>query len=430
MIKKSYIRSDVAGEEVVVIKDLKKSFKMYYDRPYTLKERLLNLNENKYEMYHALRKIDLKIKKGEVVGIIGKNGCGKSTLLKLMAGILVPDCGKVQVNGRLSCLIELGAGFHPDFTGRENIYTNASIFGMSKKMIDQSIKEIIEFSELGEFIDNPVRTYSSGMYLKLAFSVAIHIHPEILLIDEILAVGDASFQRKCFQRLEEIKSTGATIVIVSHDLGSLEKFCTRVLWIHEGMIKMDGKPLVVTRTYQDYMLNGQENYHIHTEETETEYQDRKVSGGEADTPENRWGNRDVIIQDAFLVNANGKRTNQISAEEPFMVEIHYKVNKPQKEYNVGVGFYNLDDVMVFGTNTAREGIKITQLHTGSVVQVKFAKIQLASGRYHLHTSIIDKFDTPLDFYRYYSDFEVKTADTSAGTFLLDREWVIDGSQNY
>lgn len=425
MIKKSYIRTDAAVEDAVVIRNLEKSFKMYYDRPHTLKERLLKLNENKYEMYHALRKIDLKIQKGEVVGIIGKNGCGKSTLLKLMAGILVPDHGDVWVNGRLSCLIELGAGFHPDFTGRENIYTNASIFGMSKKTIDQSIQDIISFSELGEFIDNPVRTYSSGMYLKLAFSVAIHIHPEILLIDEILAVGDASFQRKCFQRLEEIKSTGATIVIVSHDLGSLEKFCTRVLWIHDGVVRMDGKPLVVTRTYQDFMLNGQENYHIHTEETEPEFQKEQESRSGRDTPENRWGNREVTIQDAFLVNADGKRTDIISAEEAFMVEIHYKVNKPQQEYNIGVGFYNLDDVMVFGTNTVREGMKITQLHTGSVVQVKFPRIRLAAGKYHLHTSIIDKFETPLDFYRYYSDFEVITADTSAGTFLLDREWVID-----
>lgn len=216
--------NDKKVEESVVVSDVSKTFKMYYDKPQTLKEKILRLNSDKYDLYYALKKVDLTINRGEVVGIVGKNGCGKSTLLKMIAGILTPDTGNIQVNGRLSCLIELGAGFHPDFTGRENIYTNASIFGMSRNVIDKTIEEIIEFSELGEFIDNPVRTYSSGMYLKLAFSVAIHIHPEILLIDEILAVGDARFQRKCFQRLEEIKSTGATIIIVSHDLGSLEKF--------------------------------------------------------------------------------------------------------------------------------------------------------------------------------------------------------------
>ena len=421
-MQKSFKKTNFVSKETIKVMGGSKHFKMYYDKPRTLKEKLLRLNKEDYDVYQALKKIDLTINKGEVVGIVGKNGCGKSTLLKLMAGILTPDTGKIEINGRLSCLIELGAGFHPDFTGRENIYTNASIFGMSKKTIDKSIDQIIEFSELGDFIDNPVRTYSSGMYLKLAFSVAIHIHPEVLLIDEILAVGDARFQKKCFQRLEEIKSTGATVVIVSHDLGSLEKLCSRVIWIHEGVIKMDGNPLVVTRTYQDYMLNGEEKYHMHSIETEPEYQNQKEL--QKKDP-NRWGNQEVIITDAYIVNSKGERSDHISAEEEITVEIHYKVNKPQKEYIIGVGFYNLDDVMIFGTNTAREHIKITELHTGSVMKVKFPKIQLARGKYHLHTSIIDKYETPLDFYRYYSDFEVDTIDTSAGTFLLEREWSLN-----
>lgn len=419
--------NDKKVEESVVVSDVSKTFKMYYDKPQTLKEKILRLNSDKYDLYYALKKVDLTINRGEVVGIVGKNGCGKSTLLKMIAGILTPDTGNIQVNGRLSCLIELGAGFHPDFTGRENIYTNASIFGMSRNVIDKTIEEIIEFSELGEFIDNPVRTYSSGMYLKLAFSVAIHIHPEILLIDEILAVGDARFQRKCFQRLEEIKSTGATIIIVSHDLGSLEKFCTRVVWIHEGLVRMDGNPLIVTRTYQDYMLNGEENYHMHTEQTEPELVEAARRRAEEKEREanNRWGNKDVVIMDAFIRNAKGKRTTKIDANEEFTVEISYKVNKEQPEYNIGVGFYNLDDIMVFGTNTSREHIKIQKLQTGSVMRVHFKKIQLKAGKYHLHTSIIDKYETPLDFYRYYSDFEVVTSDTSAGEFLLDREWNLE-----
>ena len=418
-------KNEKKQEATICVKDVSKTFKMYYDKPQTLKEKLLHLNSNKYELYHALKKIDLTINKGEVVGIVGKNGCGKSTFLKLLAGILEPDSGEIQTSGRLSCLIELGAGFHPDFTGRENIYTNASIFGMTKKTIDKSIDEIIEFSELGRFIDNPVRTYSSGMYLKLAFSVAIHIHPEILLIDEILAVGDARFQRKCFQRLEEIKSTGATIVIVSHDLGSLEKFCTRVIWIHEGVIRMDGMPLIVTRTYQDYMLNGEDNYHVHSVETEPEFQKNKKEENAGLGIDNRWGNQDVVITDAYIRNSKGERTNVIRSDEEITVEIKYKVYKPQKEYIIGVGFYNLDDVMVFGTNTAREGIPITELKSGSIMRVKFPRIQLQAGKYHLHTSIIDKYETPLDFYRYYSDFEVVTVDTSAGTFLLDRSWELE-----
>ena len=223
----------------IVVKDMTKKFKVYYDKPNTLKEKLVFWKNNKADVITV--DINLNIKKGETVALIGTNGSGKSTLLKLMTKIIYPTEGEVKTNGKLTSLLELGAGFHDDFTGRENIYFNAAIFGLSKKEIDEKIDDIIAFSELGNFIDNPVRTYSSGMYMRLAFSVAINVEADILLIDEILAVGDQHFQDKCFAKLEELKNSDKTIVIVSHSLDSVRKLCNRGIWIKDGRVQLDGK---------------------------------------------------------------------------------------------------------------------------------------------------------------------------------------------
>ena len=233
----------------IKITDVTKTFKLYSDKPNTLKERLVRGYKNKTDYRLILNDINLEIKKGETVALIGINGSGKSTLLKLMTKIIYPNKGKVETNGKLTSLLELGAGFHPDFTGRENIYFNASIFGLTKKEIDKRVDAIIEFSELGDLIDSPVRTYSSGQYMRLAFSVAINVDAEILLIDEILAVGDQHFQEKCFNKLEELASSEMTIVIVSHSLESLKKLCKRAIWIHEGKIAMDGDCSKVVEEY-------------------------------------------------------------------------------------------------------------------------------------------------------------------------------------
>lgn len=228
-------------ENAIEVRDMYKDFKLIYDKPYTLKERLVFWNKTKTGLHNVLKDINLDIKKGETVALIGTNGSGKSTLLKLMTKILYPNKGVIETNGKLTSLLELGAGFHQDFTGRENIYFNASIFGLSRKEIEGRVNDIIEFSELGSFIDNPVRTYSSGMYMRLAFSVAINVDAEILLIDEILAVGDAHFQEKCFNKLKELRDSDKTIVIVSHSLGPIRNLCTRGVWIYDGKVRMDGE---------------------------------------------------------------------------------------------------------------------------------------------------------------------------------------------
>lgn len=233
----------------IQVNNLTKNFKIYYDKPSTLKERLVFWNKTKKEERTVLKNISLTINKGETVALIGTNGSGKSTLLKLMTKIIYPSKGEVLTNGKLTSLLELGAGFHPDFTGRENIYFNASIFGLTRKEIDNRIDDIIRFSELEEFIDNPVRTYSSGMYMRLAFSVAINVDADILLIDEILAVGDQHFQDKCFAKLEELKNSDKTIVIVTHSLNAVKNLCNRAIWIYEGEIKDDGDTKTVIEEY-------------------------------------------------------------------------------------------------------------------------------------------------------------------------------------
>lgn len=236
----------------IEVKNMTKRFKLFYDKPSTLKERLVFWNHKKAETRTVLDNINVEIKKGETVALIGVNGSGKSTLLKLMTKIIYPTKGSVETKGKLTSLLELGAGFHQDFTGRENIYFNASIFGLTRKEIDRRMKDIIEFSELEEFIDNPVRTYSSGQYMRLAFSIAINVDAEILLIDEILAVGDQHFQDKCFDKLKELRDSEKTIVIVSHSLDAIKQICTRGIWINEGKIQIDD---TIDNAINEYLKN-------------------------------------------------------------------------------------------------------------------------------------------------------------------------------
>lgn len=250
---------DIHQEEYAIeVNNVCKDFKVYYDKGYTLKEKLLFWKRNNHEVRHVLKNISFKVKKGEVLGLIGQNGAGKSTTLKLLSKIIYPNSGNIIMRGRVACLIELGAGFHPDMSGRENIYTNAAIFGLTKKEINERINDIISFSELEEFIDNPVRTYSSGMYMRLAFSVAINVDADILLIDEILAVGDAAFQAKCFNKLMEIKKAGTTIVIVSHSMGQIQQICDRAIWFNNNMIEQIGDAEFVCESYTKYAFNKKE----------------------------------------------------------------------------------------------------------------------------------------------------------------------------
>ena len=355
-------------ENAIEVNNITKSFKVYYDKGSELKEKMLFWKRNKYEMRQVLKGISFNVKKGEAIGLVGKNGCGKSTTLKMLTKIMYPNSGTIEMCGRVSSLIELGAGFHPDMSGRENIYTNASIFGLDKKEIDRRLDDIIAFSELEEFIDNPVRTYSSGMYMRLAFSVAINVDADILLIDEILGVGDANFQAKCFNKLREIKAQGTTIVIVSHSLGQIEQICERSIWIKDGLIEMEGKPQEVHLQYLNYMneerISQQEKERIRQQKKEAD--DRKKQQEEEERRKKeeeikrmrqeewdnntRYGSGDIMFTSLELCDVNDHDVSTYKTGDTMTLKAKYKMNKPVQDVVFGIGVFRNDDLWCYGTN--------------------------------------------------------------------------------
>ena len=352
---------------VIDIKNIEKSFKIYNDKGHTLKERLLFFKQrNSYIKHKVLNSISIKINKGDVIGLIGKNGCGKSTLLKLMTKIIYPDKGKIEIKGKVSSLLELGAGFHPDMTGRENIYTNASIFGLTKKEIDARLDDIINFSELGEFIDSPVRTYSSGMYMRLAFSVAINVEADILLIDEILAVGDSNFQFKCFRKIQELKEEGKTIVIVSHDLGSIEKLCNCAIWIKSGFIEKIGNPKTVIRSYLSFMEN---EACINKEKFE-----------------------DIIKNFRTLVEGSDENNKQltISSNQDIKIYIEYNIDVKKENLIHEFNLFKNDGILCCSINSKNDEVFIKSINNKINFGINLKNLNLVSGEYHLILNIIDE----------------------------------------
>lgn len=413
---------------VIEVKNVTKSFKVFLDKGRTLKEKALFLNRRKYETRKVLDDISFEVKKGEAIGLIGHNGCGKSTTLKLLTRIMYPDDGTIEMKGRVSSLIELGAGFHPDMSGRQNIYTNASIFGLTRKEIDARLEDIIAFSELEAFIDNPVRTYSSGMYMRLAFAVAINVDADILLIDEILAVGDANFQAKCFDWLRELKAKGVTIVLVSHDTGTVERFCERAAWINEGKIVIYDKAPRVVEAYLSYMSGKRIESLIQRDEQSRENDEkREMSEPDPviDMNSNHFGLGYIEIENARLTNAEGTETRVLKSDSDYVIEIQYKVNKPLDKYVFGMGIYSLDGVCIMGNNTQIDRIEVPHTKMKGTVKCKLPNLQLLSGKYILNVSIIDENNTPMDFYRDYCHFDVISPDKSIGFVDLEHTWIID-----
>jgi len=434
---------------VIKVNDVHKKFKVFYDKGQTFKEKILFRNRNYYEDRWVLKGISFELGKGEAIGLIGENGCGKSTLLKLMTRIMYPDDGTIEIEGRVSSLIELGAGFHPDMSGRENIYTNAAIFGLTKKEIDNRLNDIIEFSELEEFIDNPVRTYSSGMYMRLAFSVAINVDADVLLIDEILAVGDANFQAKCFDKLRELKASGITIVIVTHDTNVVEKFCNKAIWINDGIIGESGISTKVVDSYLNFMNNKkyddmierqEKNAEIEEEQRQPEEEpvitadeDEKMDGTQdlneaekdaVDYSANRFGLKYIEITSAEIQNKDGIKTNVVKTGERIELSIYYQVNKRLEEYVFGMGFYTLDGVCIFGTNTQLDRLTIPHSKSNGKVKLIVDNLPLLTGKYILQVAVVDQNGTPMDFYRDYCHFDVINGDRSVGIFSIERKWEI------
>lgn len=407
--------------DAIILNDVYKKFRMYYGKSHTLKERVILRNRNPYEERWVLKGIDLRIREGEVVGLVGENGSGKSTLLKLMTRILYPDKGEIHVNGRVSSLIELGAGFHPDMTGRENIYTNASIFGLSRNEINKRIDNIIDFSELGYYIDNPVRYYSSGMYMRLAFSVAINVDADILLIDEILSVGDQNFQRKCISKLQEICKSGTTIVIVSHSLGQIEKLCSRSIWIDDGKIRMDGAPRDVHLYYQDFLGKKIiEARRMAESEKESAQQDQNNVAVSRNTSREAW------VESVEMINRNGEVMSVFETGDKVTIRIRYSAVEPGLKAIVSVGVVREDGVHCFSTNTAIAKMHDLTLMKNGTIDFVIDNMNLLNGYYFLDVALSYPDGNRLyDYVSNASTFQMISPDGSTGLMRMEGHWSVD-----
>lgn len=406
-------------ENAIEVKNISKSFKVYYDKGNELKEKMLFWKRNRYENRVVLDNISFSVKKGEAVGLVGKNGCGKSTTLKMLTKIIYPDKGTIEMAGRVSSLLELGAGFHPDMSGRENIYTNAAIFGLTKKEIDERLDEIIEFSELGSFIDNPVRTYSSGMYMRLAFSVAINVNADILLIDEILAVGDANFQAKCFNKLREIKAQGTTIIIVSHALGQIEEICERSIWVRDGHIEEIGAPKDV---HEDYLKAMEE------ERKEQEANERKqlIAAEEEQAKrlawEKRHGSWEAKITDVKLLNKDGEETNRVFTYEDMTLEIPYEVTTPVNDVEVKIDIYRIDGLLVYRTSSVLSGLGLVELNKSDKLSIKFESVPFVTSEYYVNISFVKDEDKEIEVYKEACRFIVESSKGEGGVASMKNTW--------
>ena len=415
------------GRNAIEVSHISKSFKVYLDKGYTLKDRLVFHNNKKYENRVVLKDISFTVKKGEAIGLIGHNGCGKSTTLKLLTRIMYPDSGTITMNGRVSSLIELGAGFHPDMSGRENIYINASIFGLTRKEIDARLDDIIAFSELEEFIDNPVRTYSSGMYMRLAFSVAINVDADILLIDEILAVGDVNFQAKCFNRLREIKAQGTTIVIVSHSLGQVEQICDRSIWIHDGRIRAEGKPRDIHPEYLDYMGVKRQEV-IEREKERREDSAKKIETGKQEKNDTKqeeikhWGNGFARIENVQLQNEKGEQQSVFKTGESICIKMVYQVNQIVEDAVFGIGIFRSDGLQCYGTNTRIDKMQEFSLKESGTLSVRLENVNLISGEYLLDIAIESGLGIPVDYYKEAFRFEMYSDIGDIGVSRINHEW--------
>lgn len=410
----------------VLVEGVSKRFRRQTVQPFTtLKTAVVDfVLRRKYPeretAYQVLKDITLNVRKGEVLGIIGRNGSGKSTLLKLLAGIYRPDRGRIAVQGRVGALLELGAGFHPEFSGRENIFLNGIILGLSKREIRQRLDDIVHFAELEAFIDEPVKNYSSGMYTRLGFSVAVHADPDILFIDEILAVGDEGFQQKCFEKVSEFRRRGKTIILVSHDLAAVQRWCDKVLWLEEGTIRERGMPRRVVDLYRQNIAD-QEAAAAIIEHQRTAEEVRQAPAAETSQ---RWGSREVEIVSVRMLHGVGGERYVFHSGDPVRLVLRYKVHSPVAEAVFGIALLRSDGLWCYGTNSAIEAIPLPPLADEGSVEVFLERLDLLGGSYYLDVAVESKDGYPYDYHHSLYPFTVKSELQEVGVFRIPHRWVI------
>ena len=388
----------------ISVDGVSKYFRLYHEKNQYLKSTLLHGRRSRYDEFWALKDVSFDIPYGSTFGIIGANGSGKSTLLKCLAGILTPDRGSVTMNGRVAALLELGAGFHPDLSGIENIFLNGSILGMTRKEMQKSIEEIIDFAGLGEFIDTPVKNYSSGMVVRLGFSVAINVDPEILLIDEVLAVGDANFQRKCLEKIEDFRADGKTVVIVSHGVSEVARLCDQVAWIQKGELERLGEPYEVVSQYMG--------------ETRTL---RKNVEGEIGK---RWGEGEIEVEKIQLLDEEGNDSTLFQTSRRMTIRIHCQSTIADIESVISLRITNLHGTDLWGTSTKSKGFELVIPRGYSYVDLTIDSLPLLEDTYDISLAITDVSGThEYDHWERRTRFEVRqTGFYDVGIVTLNSHW--------
>jgi ABC-type polysaccharide/polyol phosphate transport system ATPase subunit len=383
------------------------------------------------ETFTALDGVSFEVPAGSTFGVIGENGSGKSTLLKLMAGITRPTRGTLAVRGRISALIELGAGFHPEISGRENVAINAIMLGLTRREVEERFDEIVAFAELERFIDAPVKTYSSGMYARLGFAVAIHVDPEVLLIDEVLAVGDEAFTRKCLDKIGEFRRRGKTIVLVTHSLGLVEKMCDDVLWLRQGRKADQGDPKRVVDAYLTYVAGGEEALlaQEHGRAPEDTPAEAPSSPGQ-EVPhgyrEGRWGGREVEITQVRLLDDRDRPRHVYTPGERLTVALDVRAAQPVEDFVFGIGLFTADGVNVYGTNTHLEEFEAERLEGAGEVRLAIDDLRLVEGTYLLDVAAHRRDGTPYDYHRGLYSFRVKSRVKDVGVYRPAHRWTFAG----
>lgn len=416
------------NRDVINVQNVSKTFKIY-NKPYQRLFELLFKN-HKYVEVHALKNISFSVSKGKTLGIVGPNGSGKSTLLQIITGILQPTSGKVQIQGRISALLELGAGFNLEYTGRENIYLYSSILGVSKEEVDQKLEDIIRFAQIGDFIDKPVKTYSSGMYVRLAFSVAINVEPDILIVDEALAVGDEAFQRKCFRKFEELKEKGVTILFVTHSLGMVKLFCDEAILIYKGELLCTGNPNSVINEYTKLVAQIESGDLLEGRQGESNIPLEQEPGIEStqngyneteDSSEYRYGNGDGEIIKYNVYSKNDPSTRIFKHGEILEFEVEAVFHKEVEDPLVAYTVKTISGVEVTGTNTMYENVNLGRQTIGDRVNVKFSQNTfLNAGDYCVSFGLVQmKNDDLIVLDRRYDVVTFKVLENRKATGLVD-----------
>jgi len=406
----------------IALDRVSKSYRLWGRRSQfaTLKSALLkrDLKLAPEAMVPAVKDVSFAVDKGEAFGIVGRNGSGKSTLLKLISGILKPTAGRISVNGRIAALIELGAGFHPEITGRENIYINGIMLGLSRREIDARFDRIVDFSGIRDFIDQPVKTYSSGMYVRLGFAVAVHVDPDILLIDEVLSVGDEEFSAKCIAKIQEMKYRGVTLVFVTHQLDQVRNLCDRALWIDHGETAQIGDPVRVVDAYLQEVAAPEVRRDAAPPAAET--------AARPTDEEERFGSGEVVLRRVALVDNKGRELVALGAGSSVAIEMDVEVRVPQDDFVFGLGIYHADGACVYGTNTDLEGFAPERLETSGRVRFVMPSLDLVAGQYRVDAAVHTRNGRSFDYRRGVLRFVVGSRVHDTGVYRPKHSWQFDG----